>query len=214
MPLFDGLSLPEWILLVAGCVFFLVLLILFMRLALAGKDYKNLLFFFAFPILMIGFTGIRSFEISQDSLSIVRNTDALRTDPNDQTARTSLESTVTKLSGRTFTNPQTLAHLANAQYALGDEKAAKENLGKALSAAPTLQPALDLKNRMESANRVAELAKAAEAPNASPEVKRNLQVAVQQASQYQYANLKALQTMQKATHILRADEVKPVAVPK
>jgi tetratricopeptide (TPR) repeat protein len=205
MPLFDGLGLGELVLLVGGCLFFVVLLIVFLKKALSNQPYKGLLLFFVIPIVMIGFPAITSFKISQEGVEIDKQTTALQSNPNDETTRKSLETNVSDLKNRPFKNPQIIASLAKAQYALGREADAKQNLEKALKADPTLQPAQELKAKIEIADKVSALTAAAEKEPANPEVKRQLQNTVAQANQYKFANPKALQEMQKATRILRPE---------
>ncbi len=214
MPMFDGLSLSEFVLLVAGSVLFVVLVIILLRLAFNpgpnGPSYTNLLLFFMLPVIMIGFPYWQSVKISQDSIEIEKQTAALQSDPNNEAARKSLEADVGRLSGRSFKNPRTLANLAEAKYALGHENEAKQDLNKALAANPSLPSGVELKQKMEVADRLSELAAAAQKQPANPEVKRQLQNTVTQASQYKFANPKALQSLSQANRVLRAEEVSAV----
>jgi len=207
MPIFDGLTLGEMVLLIGGCLFFVALLIVFLRNSLANKPVTSLLAFFAIPIVMIGFPTISSFKISQEGVDIENQTTALQNNPNDEASRKSLETSVGELKKRSFTNPKTLAQLARAEYALGDESEAKQNMDKALKADPTLQPAVELKTKMELADKISTLNAAAESPTATKEVKEQLATTVAQANQYKFANPKALMSIQKATKILRPEPI-------
>ncbi|HTS36951.1 MAG TPA: hypothetical protein VMH04_14840 [Candidatus Solibacter sp.] len=207
MPLFDGLTLGELVLLIGGALFFVALLAVFLRKSFTNKSVKGLLAFFAVPIVMMGFPTISSFKISQEGVEIDNQTTALQNNPNDEASRKALETNVVELKKRSFSNPQTLAKLARAEYALGQEQEAKNDVAQALKSDPSLQPAVELKTKIELADKISALNAAAESPAATPEVKQQLGTAVAQASQYKFANPKALQSLQKATKILKPEQV-------
>lgn len=209
MPLFDGLSLGELVLLAGGGFFFVALLAVFLHNAFTNKSVKGLLPFFAVPIVMMGFPTITSFKISQEGVEIDNQTTALQNNPNDEASRKALASNVVELKKRSFTSPQTLARLARAEYALGQEQEAKTDVAEALKSDPALQPATELRTKMELADKISSLNAAAESPAATPEVKKQLESTVAQASQYKFANPKALQSLQKATRILKPEQVAP-----
>ena len=78
----------------------------------------------------------------------------------------------------------------------------QKNLDKALATDPTLKPAQDLKAKIEVATKLSALTAAAEKRPDDPQVKRELQSTVQQASQYKFANPNAVSNMKRATTIL------------
>ncbi len=205
MPLLDGLTLPEWILLVAGCVLFLVLVVMLLQASLHNKSYKALLPFFALPVVMIGFYAIQSIEIGQYTITLANETASLQNNPNDAAVRSSLKSTLEKIGSRPFTNPDTLTKIAAAHFALGNESAAKEALAKALKADPTQPSALQLQRRINVATKLTSLAQAAEKQPSNAEVKQQLQSTVEEAKQYKFANPAAVQAMQKATRMVHED---------
>lgn len=207
MPLFDGLTLGELVLLIGGAFFFVVLLVVFLKKSLGNKSVKGLLPFFAVPVVMMGFPTITSFKISQEGVEIDNQTTALQNNPNDEASRKALQSNVVELKKRSFNSPETLARLARAEYALGQEQEARTDVAKALKSDPTLQPATELRMKMELGDKISALNAAAESPSATPEVKQQLGTAVAQASQYKFANPKALQSLQKATKILKPEQV-------
>ena len=203
MPLFDGLTLGELVLLFGGGAFFIALLTLFVIKAAKNQSYKGLLPFFAIPIVMMGFPTITSIKINQDGVDIENQVQALQNNPNDGASRKALESNVGFLQGRPFKDPATIAKIARAEYALGQDANAKQNLQKALQADPKQQAALQLKQRMEVASKLSELTAKAQAQPTNPEIRNQLQQATAQASQFRFANPKALQSIQTANKILQ-----------
>ena len=117
---------------------FVVLLIAFLRQIFTKQPYKSLLMFFLLPILMIGFPAISEIKIDQGVIEIQKQTDALRDDPNSSQKRASLQNQVENLGQRRFKNPNTLATIASAQFALGHDAGAETNLHQALAANPSL----------------------------------------------------------------------------
>jgi tetratricopeptide (TPR) repeat protein len=204
MPLFDGLTLGELVLLFAGAAFFIALLVLFVIKASKNQSYKGLLPFFAIPIVMMGFPTITSIKINKDGVDLENQVQALQNNPDDEASRKALEAQVSFLQGRTFKNPATNTNIARAEYALGQDARAKQNLQKALQADPKQQDALQLKQRMEVASKLSELAAKAQAQPTNPEIRNQLQQATTQASQFRFANPKALQSIQTANKILQS----------
>lgn len=72
MALFDGLYGYEIIMVLMGIVLFLVLVLLMVVQMLKGKAVKGLLFFFGFPIIMIGYPGLQTIKINDMVLEIKR----------------------------------------------------------------------------------------------------------------------------------------------
>jgi hypothetical protein len=67
----------------------------------------------------------------------------------DAALRGMLEVTVSKLSARPFKSPETIATLGEAQFALGQDDQAKQNLKEAVAADPMLKPAQNLKAKVD-----------------------------------------------------------------
>ena len=204
MPLFDGLSLGELVLLTGGAAFFIALLVLFVIKASKNQSYKGLLPFFAIPIVMIGFPTITSIKINQDGVDIENQVQALQNNPNDEASRKALETNVRFLKSRHFKDPATIAKIARAEYALGQDADAKQNLQKALQADPKQQVALQLRQRMEVASKLSELTAKAQAQPANPEIRNQLQQTTAQAAQFRFANPKALESIQTANKVLQS----------
>jgi tetratricopeptide (TPR) repeat protein len=207
MPLFDGLTLGEMVLLIAGCILFVALLIAFLWNTMHKQPVKGLLLFFTFPIVMIGYPTIGTIKISEEGFEIDKQTLALQTNPNDEASRKALESNLNDFKGRPFTNPETITKIARAEFALGQDAEAKQNVEKVLKGDPNLKNAQDLRARMEVASRLSTLTAAAEKQPENSAVKQQLQTTVQEASKYKFANPAARQSLQKAAKILGPEQV-------
>ena len=207
MPLFDGLTLGELVLLFGGGAFFIALLVLFVIKASKNQSYKGLLPFFGIPIVMMGFPTITSIKINQGGVDIENKVQALQNNPNDEASRKVLESNVSFLQGRPFKDPATIANIAGAEYALGQDANAKQNLQKALQIDPKQQAALQLRQRMEVASRLSELNAKAQAQPKNPEIRNQLQQTTVEATKLQYANPKALQSIETANKVLQSQPV-------
>ncbi len=207
MAFVDGMYSYEIILLVGGVLLFLVLLAALLRKVFSNEPFSALLPFFGVAVLMIGFPAWSSVKVSDGVVEIDKKTHDLQEHPEDVALRSSLQSDVSKLSARPFNNPRIVTTLAQAQFALGQEEQAKQNLDKALAVDPALKPAQELKAKIEVANKLSALTAAAEEQPENAQVKQELQSVISQASQYKFANPKAVISMKKATTILQAQPV-------
>ncbi len=207
MAFFDGLYSYEIIILVAGALLFVVLLAALLRKVFTDESYVGLLPFFVLTVIMIGFPAWSSVKVSDGVIEINKQAHELAAHPDDAALRGTLEANVSKLSTRPFKSPQTVATLAEAQFALGQDDQAKQNLNKALAADPTLKPAQDLKAKVDLTTKLSALTAAAQQKPDDPQVKQELQNTVQQASHYKFANPTAVNNIKKATVILQ----KPVS---
>jgi hypothetical protein len=202
MALFDGLYLYQIAILVCGCLLFLALLVALLWKVFSNQDYKGLLTFFLIPIVMIGFPAFSSFELKTDLGDLEVQTTNLQSKPQDQQARTALQANVANIESRPFNDPTVLATIARAQYALGDENKAQTNLNKALAAAPTLVPAVELKNKIELATHLQEAISTTQSQPDNPKAREELQSTYTKLSQLQVANPKLISTMSRAKAVL------------
>lgn len=209
MAFFDGLYNYEIISLICGGLLFLVLLAGLLRKIFTNQPFAALLPFFFVAVILIGFPAWSSVKISDGVLELTKQAHDLQETPDDTALRSSLQTNVANLSARPFKSAQTVATLAEAQFALGQDDDAKQNLDKALTTDPTSKPAQDLKAKIEVAAKLSALTAAAEQKPDDPQVKQELQGAVEKASQYKFANPAAMNSMKRATTILQA---KPVNV--
>lgn len=202
MKFFDGLYLYEIVLLVLGALLFLALIIAFMTLVIRGEPFAKLLLFFALPILMIGFPGIKSIEIREGLIKIELKLQYLLQNPTDSTSRISLVNELANLSSRPFSNPRSLVTIANAQIALGDNTAAETNVKKALNVSPQLPAALELKKRIELDSKLAELTTQVEKSPNDIAAKTQLAKTVNEIAPLNIVNPAAITNVARAQRIL------------
>jgi hypothetical protein len=145
--LFDGLNLFEWVLLVLGVVLFIALLVSFVYQIMHARSVTGLLAFFAIPILMIGYSSVKSYAIGKVTVTLKDATKDLQANPGDQELRAKVEQQVAQLDDRSFSDPDALVTLSEAQFALGREHTAENNLKKALQASPHFPAAQALKHK-------------------------------------------------------------------
>lgn len=156
MPTFDGLLLYEWILLVLGVVLFVVLVIAFLYQILHKRSVASLLAFFAVPITMIAYPSVKSFQIGGAMVNLNQAQQAVADyrgapgDAGDQQLRSQLKTQLETLGDRPIKDPASLAHWAQAEFVLGNEKQAKEKLDLALKLDPNQTEARQLQSRISS----------------------------------------------------------------
>jgi tetratricopeptide (TPR) repeat protein len=201
MKFFDELYPYEIILLVLGVLLFLVLIVILVVVVMRGKPYGTLLMSFAIPIVMIGFPGINSIEISKDLIAIKRNTDALHQNPTDKKSRDTLTIQVARVSARPLA-PQDSVTLARAQLALGDNTAAEMRISNILKAAPQLHDALELKNRIELERNLIALASQVEQNPTDAAAKAKLAHTVKEVTPLNIANPKTIANVAHAQALL------------
>lgn len=202
MKFFDGLYPYEIVLLVLGVLLFLVLILAFTLVVIRGKPYGKFFPFFVLPILMIGFPGVKTFEISESMVKIEKYTQALQQSPTDVKLRASLTKEVANLSARPLTDPQASISIARAQFALGDTTAAKENLKKTLNVAPEMPAALELKERIELDRNLAALVSQVEQNPGNAEARDQLAKTVVRVAPLKFANPEAITNVARAQQVL------------
>jgi len=105
MSLLDGLYAYEVVLLVLGVLFFLLLVVLMVMLVKGGKGYAAMLPFFAIPITMIGYPGIKEIQFDNGVVSIENATQAVQANPSDPALLSDLRTKVASLGNRGAENP-------------------------------------------------------------------------------------------------------------
>jgi tetratricopeptide (TPR) repeat protein len=210
MKFFDGLYPYEIVMLVLGVLLFLVLIIAFVVLVMRGKAYSKLFAFFVIPIVMVGFPGIKSLEISESVVKIDTYTRAIQENPTDNNLRESLEKEVASVSGRPLVDPHVSVTIARAQIALGDNAAADGNVKKALKEAPQLPAALELKKRIELDRNLAALVSQVEQNPNDVAAKAKLTNTVSEVGHLKIANPVTISNLARAQAVL-GDKVKAQA---
>ncbi len=210
MKFFDGLYPYEIVLLVLGVLLFLVLILAFVLLIMRGKPYGKILMSFAIPILMVGFPGVKSFEISESAIKIEKYTEALQENPTDKNLRESLEKEVAGVSARPFADPHASVTIARAQIALGDNTAAEAKIEKVLKEAPQLPAALELKKRIELDRNLAALTSQVEQNPIDAAAKAKLANTVSEVAHLKIANPETITNVARAQAAL-GDQAKAQA---
>jgi cytochrome c-type biogenesis protein CcmH/NrfG len=202
MKLFDGLYLYEIVLLALGVVFFVVLLIAFLRLVFQGKPFGALLMFFGISVVMIGYPSIKAIEIGKDTIKIEKYTQELKENPTNSAVRAELAKVTTRVAARPFSSAQRVVAVASAQFALGGESAAIESLAKARKLDPAAPAVLELQKRIEIVRNLDRLASDAEKRPNDPGVKAELTRTLAEATQLKFANPKSIAVLAKAQAVV------------
>ena len=126
----DGLYGYEVVMLLLGIVMFIVLLFGLIARLRTGGSVVSLLPFFGLAIAMIGYPSIQSITIGTDLVTIQKSTQELTAAPTNLDLRQSIKATLQKIQSRPIGDPSSLTTVAAAQYALGDDPTAKQNLQK------------------------------------------------------------------------------------
>ena len=214
MSFFNGLYPYEILLMVLGCVLFLVLLFAFVGMMVKGKAYAGLLPFFVLSIVMIGYPSIQSFKYKDGEIEVDKQTQQLLKDPTNRQVRQSLETEVSVLSKRPAQRAETAVTLAKAQFALGKQQEAESNLQKALQASPGLPAAQALKQKIELTNKMRALTSHVEASPEDTAAKAELENTVTQVNKIGVANPETLTEMANAYKVLGKHDQALVTVDK
>lgn len=137
---FEGLSFFETVLLFMGVFLFVVLVFLLIWNVIKQKPFKALLGFFVVPIVMIGYSSIKSVEWKGITLNLQNATDSVNADPGNTALRSTLMSLLSQIEekGKTLlSSPNATATVAQAQASLGNYDSASHYLSVANSLDPT-----------------------------------------------------------------------------
>jgi tetratricopeptide (TPR) repeat protein len=148
VPTFDGLLLYEWVLLVLGVVLFVVLVIAFLYQILHKRSFAALLAFFTVPIAMIAYPSVKSLQVGGAILTVDQTRQAVLKDPGDPGLRNQLKQQLAVLGDRPIKDPAAQAHIAEAEFLVGNEQKASERLNLVLRADPGQQEAKRLQERI------------------------------------------------------------------
>jgi tetratricopeptide (TPR) repeat protein len=133
------LYLHEIVLMVCGAILFAVLVCLLIHHVRKGQRYAGLLFFFALPVVMIGFPGIEKIQYEKQKGLILTLKERVRADPADAEARAALAEAVERVeerAGRLPVHSETLTILAEGNQALGRIDQAFEQASRAANIQP------------------------------------------------------------------------------
>jgi len=176
----EGLHLYEVLLMVCGVMLFLTLLAILVLYVARNKSIKALLPFFALPIAMIGFPGIRKFSYDNGKFEIERQAQALESDPHNAKAKADLAGALERVELRvdpSAASAGTLGVLAKGHLALGQDDKAYAFARRAVSADPQSSEAKGVYVKTISA-RVGRITKSDYKPLSDPAARRKLEEAV------------------------------------
>lgn len=131
MRLLNGLHLHELVLLAMGTLLFLLISAGFVVAMRRSQPYGKLLASYGLSIVMVGYPGIQSLEISENGVKMSRAVHRLTKQPDDKDARQSLRQAIRALEKRDIRDPQMSLTLAQAQLMLGNHKEATKYLNRA-----------------------------------------------------------------------------------
>src|SRR5215469_6306991 len=188
----DGLYGYEIVMLVLGIILFIVSLFGLIQGLRKGTNVTPLLAFFGLSIAMVGYPSVQSITLGKDELEIEKSTHELTQSPTNTGVRQSVQSTLSKIENRPIADPQKLTLVAAAQYALGQDSAAKQNLQKVLQTSPNLADAKALQQKIEFVDKVTNLTTQVESNPANGSAKQSLQSTLSEATKFQFANPGAL----------------------
>ena len=117
--LFNNLYLYEIVLLFLGVFLFIILCGGLVYYIIKKDDIKRLLFFFAIPIIMIGYPSIQEIQIEKDKIALIKNTNKVLEDPENEEAQKELQRVTQKLEKRAKT-AEDLKAVSEANLVLGN----------------------------------------------------------------------------------------------
>ena len=188
----DGLYGYEVAMLLLGIVMFIVLLLGLIARMRKGGSVASLLPFFGLAIAMIGYPSVQSITIGKDLVTIQKSTHELTASPTNLELRQSIKATLQKIQSRPIGDASSLTTVAAAQYALGDDSAAKQNLQRALDVDPKIPAAKALQQKIATVDRVTELTNRLQQNTGDMQARAALQSTVSDAGKLPIANPNAL----------------------
>ncbi len=146
----QGLYLYEIILMIGGGILFLVLIFALIWNIIKGKSITSLLPFFMIPIIMIGWSTIKSISYDDGTIEIEKTADSLAQKPADTTLQVKLEKSVAAFdTTRALHDPTALNAISKAYYVLGKYNDATRYNQRVLAINPNMQSAITLKTGIE-----------------------------------------------------------------
>lgn len=141
---------------------------------------------------MIGYPSIKEIQFKDGVVTITKLTEQVEQTPADPTLRQKLQKQVEQTSQRPLSSPESAVAVANAQFELGNEEAAKSNLQKALQANPNTPAAQELEKKITVFDKLKQLNTQIDADPNNQSAKAKLASTAAQATQIKTANPTAL----------------------
>jgi hypothetical protein len=148
----DGVNFYEFVLLILGVVLFIVLLFILITNIWQRRSPKSLIPFFIFPIIMIGFPGIKKISYENGVLTLETAQEKLAEDPNNSQTKEEIKEALSDLKNKNISNPQTLLRISKGYASIGDTINALTFIEKALVNDPKLTEAKKLKIKYNNPN--------------------------------------------------------------
>jgi hypothetical protein len=188
MGFFNGLYSYEIALLVLGVALFFVTLGAFWALMIRGKPFSKLVPLFIISVAMMGYPGIQSISFQNGVVTITKVTSQLQQDPTNTALRQTLQKAVDETASRPAADPNTMATIATAQFALGNKDAAEAQLSAASRTAPQLPAVVALQQKIDLDNKLTTLTSQVQENPTNEGAKAQLQQAVTEGSALKIAN--------------------------
>lgn len=144
---FEGLYYYEWILLILGIPFFLILVYFLIRKIMQNQPVKQLTVYFLISIAMIAYPSIKKIEFEGLKIELWNRATNARNSPTDTVARAEFEESVEQLGSRPL-SVQTEIIIAEGYEALDEKQKAMKRVDSILERRPELSRAKDLRRRL------------------------------------------------------------------
>jgi tetratricopeptide (TPR) repeat protein len=188
----QGLYPFEIVLLFGGMALLLVLLVGLIACLVRGRVPALLVPLFIISIVMIAYPSVQSIKYKDLTVTLNNQLRQVLANPTDPNSRNSLAHVTDQVASRPAKDAATIAILASAQYALGNEQSAKQNLNKALQIDPSQPVAITLRNKIVSVEKLQQLSDTVQKDPANAAARQQLQEVTSQVSRTPLANPKAL----------------------
>jgi len=188
--LFENMAIYEIILLLLGCLLFLISLVGIVIGMIRNQSLKKYLPLLFIAIVMIGFPSIKKLSLGNDFISIEKDSNAFMNDPSNQDLLTKLADNYKKINPDELKTPQDLTSYAKMAMLLGDNDVALKYVNIALEIDKNYGPAVDIKNQIESNLAIKQLTMEPENDTLRSSVTRHLQILENGQSRNTYQSLK------------------------
>lgn len=153
----DGLEVYQSILLLLGCLLFLVVIIGIIFNFVKRDPVKRYLPFIGFSIIMIGFSGIKEISFLNYFKVIMMESEEIMKNPSNEAAYKNLEETIAKFDSTLVYSAKNLTVMAKAKTLLGKHNEGIEYADKALKQDQNFAPAKETKILAESSQAIEKL---------------------------------------------------------
>ncbi len=202
----QGLYPFEIVLLFGGIVLLIILLAGLVAGLIRGKIPSMLVSLFIIAILMIAYPSVQSIKYKDLTVTLNDQLKQMLQNPTDPNVRNNVAELTNKVAARPTSVAATVATLASAQYALGKQQPAQENLNKALQLDPQQPTALELKSKIVSVGRLQQLTSTVQREPVNGAARQQLEEAAAEVDRMPLANPQALTSLAKAQQIMGNEE--------